>query len=97
MNTIETTAKIIENLRSLNGSEKQIAWAESLRNDKIKELVMRLHHDQGVDCEKILALFIPQGNVPMTGAMALVGKIEAKWWIDNRKLTTKQLIIAAQR
>ncbi|MGI5840148.1 MAG: hypothetical protein ACOX8W_10885 [bacterium] len=69
-------------LPALKGSEKQINWANSIRADLITGL------------EKIRALAI-EANQPQ----AIVGTIDAiinngsaKFWIDNRGYTPKQIV-----
>lgn len=78
--------KIISSLPQMTGgSEKQIAWAEKIRAEKM-ELLAR-------GCE--LALADAEGDADMTERMKekleLAARKSAVWWIDNRNMLTESV------
>lgn len=73
-----------QGLPSLVGTEKQVAWAETLRQKML------------ADIDELNAREVPkfQRNDPklLTAIHAIRSKTEAKWWIDHRGLCGFELI-----
>lgn len=61
-------------LAELEGSEKQIAWANKIRNEALYNL-LKLYKEKGGKLE--------QSSVDKVADM-INGKTAAKWWIENR-------------
>ena len=83
--TVTTVAETIEmNFSAINGTEKQIAWAEQIRCNAAKTILMQYPAEERRD-----------GFIGATES--LLNKISsAKWWIENRdKLTTANKIAQA--
>ena len=75
-------------LPALKGSEKQIVWAEKIRENSLKELASLLAHGK-MTIADLMAL----ENAPGEAATAqkIVLKDDASWWIDNRSLYINDL------
>lgn len=75
-------------LPALKGSPKQIAWAEKIRENSMKELASLLAHGK-----MTIADLMAMENAPGEAATAqkIVLKDDASWWIDNRNLYIKEL------
>lgn len=77
---------------TLTGSEKQIAWAEKIRKEKMESLDERFNglgknSPKNEKEEKMLADM----------EMHFINQISAAWWIDNRFMTSQDMCkIAAQ-
>lgn len=72
---------VVEGLPVLQGSEKQVAWAESIRQDKLGKLTgIEKEID---DCIKAGA---PDGSrdVLLDGVACIKAVDSAHWWIENR-------------
>lgn len=86
-------------LPALEGTPKQIAWAESIRAgyaEQIDQIKARLEAAGGLDtlrtqspAEKVAAF-----ERQLLCMDALLQKASASWWIDNRGKTLPQLIAA---
>lgn len=79
------------NLPSLEGSEKQIAWAEKIRADFIKIFEKSVNtyanatQEQREETKKALAAAPSTYNVNMfKKVVAVFEEKSAKWWIENR-------------
>ncbi len=82
-------------LPELNGSEKQIAWAETIRAKKITEIDKPLNdrdleylkkraHRQGIlDADKKIDIAI----------ISIKSKTSASWWVDSRDYNAKILLL----
>nr|DAP82251.1 MAG TPA: hypothetical protein [Caudoviricetes sp.] len=69
-----------KDLPSLNGTEKQIAWAESIRAEKIKQLKQTI--DKNINKEgELFEKFEKIVNDEV------INNTSAKYWIDNRDKT----------
>jgi hypothetical protein len=70
-------------LPALEGSEKQVAWAESIRRPAIERL-------RKVDTAELSPDLSPEAQAELRDALVLlvdeiVQQTSAKWWIDNRE------------
>lgn len=71
----------------LKGSEKMISWAEKIREELInkvnylKESLSFQNDDEKELSQKAFEKFFSQWKA----------EIEAKWWIDNRKMTVRDI------
>lgn len=73
-NAAAAAAKEARGLADLEGSEKQVAWANTIRENAYKALECLIPFSTN---EKTQAM--------MDGWKAMMdAKLEAKWWIDNR-------------
>lgn len=80
------TANAEAGLPPLTGSEKQIAWAEIIRKQKIATLDEELSkHDltDRIDKDRFNAALVNLRN-----------KADAKWWIDNRDMHVNRMLHA---
>ena len=71
-------ANLVAGLPPLTGSEKQIAWAETIRKFRID------HIDQLLTLSKPKAETIPQAKLAVEILEGWRGETRAAWWIDNR-------------
>lgn len=85
----------IENgLPALTGSEKQIAWARTIRAEKVTEIGKWFDTVRAkVPAEK-LELFEDQCAVTL---QSLFSKVSAPWWIDRRDQTGRSIASEAFR
>lgn len=96
----QTAAKSIE-LPVLTGTEKQIAWALSLRLEKYAELdkflaEARERGDQAVAAGKMTVDACSTNMVKIQKAAKLIkSNTEAKYWIDNRYSDVQSLMLVA--
>ena len=75
-------------LPELTGSPKQVAWAETLRAARIKELGKEDINDLAEDIEKSPA--------EVEQAIAKIRRTAAAaWWIENRNVSIDDLVLAA--
>lgn len=75
-------------LPELLGSEKQIAWAESIRLKALGEAQEAIEKNANT----------PERRAQVAPLMAqLKGENSAAWWIDNRKRTGVELLMALGR
>lgn len=77
-------ANIAAGLPPLTGSEKQVAWAETIRKQKIATLDEAIQHREmsaRVDKDRFFA-----------SVESLKNKSEARWWIDNRDTHVDRLM-----
>lgn len=77
-------ANIAAGLPPLTGSEKQVAWAETIRKQKIATLDEAIQHREmsdRVDKDRFFA-----------AVESLKNKSEARWWIDNRDTHVDRLM-----
>ena len=81
--SLKTIAECGYNLPALEGSTKQIAWAETIRG---KAVVWFLGHHP----EELMDKYRPALDKTIFNS-------SAKWWIDNREWTIKELIVKAVR
>lgn len=79
-------------LPALTGSEKQIAWARTLRAERMGDFSKMIDQMRGrvkpgaeTEFENTAASYMVQ----------LAGQSAAKWWIDGRDLTVQQLVAKA--
>lgn len=75
INAIAATAATRQGLPALAGSEKQIAWAATIRQAALEAVEKLPIKDSDLAQQKFAAL-----------KAALLGHIEANWWIDHRDL-----------
>jgi hypothetical protein len=74
-------------LPELTGSSKMLTWAEKIRAElinKVNYLKQSLKHDTDAEkdlSEKAFAIFFQEWQT----------RTEAKWWIDNRKMTVRDI------
>lgn len=73
-------------LPPLTGSEKQVAWAETIRKQKIATLDEELTKRELTD-----RIDVDRFNAAVVG---LKNKVDAKWWIDNRDTHVTRLLHA---
>ena len=73
---------------SLVGSEKQIAWAETLRRERVDAISeFRAQADEaGADWES------EQGRAVSRAIDHILAQAGAGWWIDNRGLHVRELL-----
>lgn len=73
-------------LPALVGTEKQVAWAETLRGDRIREI--RRHVEKAINPAEFSEMPITWQRVCDNSVAALVGMMRdrdsAAWWIDGR-------------
>ncbi len=75
-----------QGLPALTGSEKQIAWAESIRAEKQAELERLV--EQAAKSSPT-----PEQRQQFNDAIAAVlAETAASWWIDNRDRTARQIV-----
>lgn len=84
---LAAATKNTAHLPALTGSEKQIAWATTIRAEKVAEL-----DDLAAKCEAL------SDTVPAAQADAIRNAIQtarnqadAGWWIDNRNCSGREL------
>lgn len=74
----------------MNGTEKQIEWAEKIRAEWIANLLASIP-----DSHRPQAAAMIRGEIAAPGDMDIICKIyavsDAKWWIDNRHHTGRTL------
>lgn len=72
--------------RPLEGSEKQVAWAEDIREKALIEIARET-------CSRIRSYDEPIPGFDRFAAAvdALLAKTDASWWIDNRASGTAML------
>lgn len=88
-------AEAEHDLPSLTGSEKQIAWARSIRSNLITDLMAFLapmqakaeQIDQMADFERRVALVL----------QTVCAQTTARYWIDNKDMSVRVLIATAQK
>ena len=81
-------------LATLSGSDKQIAWARSIRSPQVTAVAAFVAKTRaGCPADK-LAAFEAQADAVMT---ALASKTEARWWIDARETTAGLLAARAYK
>lgn len=74
-------------LPELTGTAKMLTWAEKIRAElinKVNYLKQSLKHDTASEkelSEKVFTLFFQEWQT----------RTEAKWWIDNRKMTVRDI------
>lgn len=75
-----------DGLPALRGTERQVAWAEQIRQDKLVAL--------NAFADDYAAKGKPKTsqNVSMTAEYILHTKASARWWIDNRDSTARALV-----
>ena len=91
---------IKNNLPTLKGTKKQIAWAEKIRTQVIKEAERKINlciAKQGNQIEKYRNRAIKM-EVDYRQALAsyLLGKDSAEWWINNRLSHDDQITIKVE-
>lgn len=82
-------------LPALAGSDKQVAWARQIRADKLTAVTgffgrarpLTATPEQLADVDVKVAQTLT----------ALASKVEARWWIDNRELTARDIAILGAR
>lgn len=68
----------MNDLPQLTGSEKQIAWAEDIRERLVPELLeVRKKYSEARNSSEL-------GDTIVAGIDAILGVTSAKWWIDHR-------------
>ena len=72
-------------LPSLVGSPKQIAWAETIRGNKMQELDEELARNGALS------------DAGKTAVAKLHGIADAKWWIDNRGMLAMSMLASAYK
>jgi len=75
-------------LPTLKGTPKQIAWAEKIRANSLKELEGLLAHGK-MTITDLMAMQDAPGEAAV--AQKIVLQNDASWWIDNRNLYIKEL------
>lgn len=90
----------INNLPELTGSEKQVAWANSIRAKRIEGFKKYIKFDLLENLDAIMAT-VPEDKKELTLVKAnelianldrILGHTEAKWWIDTQtKISLEQL------
>lgn len=80
------TANAESGLPSLTGTEKQIAWAETIRKQKIATLDEEMSRRELTDRIDKDRFYVAVGN--------LKSKTSARWWIDNRDTHVNRLLHA---
>ena len=94
-NQIKEVEEKIATLPELTGSEKQIKWAISLRNDSIEnnmrkidksmnrigEILRNIDNDTG---NQLIAIQYKTAFLAMKNLENASTETSAKWWIDNR-------------
>lgn len=69
----------------LQGTEKQVAWAEKIRQTRFPQLIPWLESMKATGATRLHEKFAP--------ALEKLRKQDsAKWWIDNRDLNPKDLL-----
>ncbi len=86
---IEAAAETAD-LPALTGSDKQVAWATTLRADGLRKIDAELARIAELSGETI-----PQAAIDMVAAVK--AKTDASWWIDHRDESARMLIQAAQK
>jgi len=81
-------AKLYGEFAELEGSEKQVAWAQDIRQQQLKELAKAL-----LKRGKIADM--DQRGIAV--AQKLAGIKDAKFWIDNRTAGTNELLKAGMQ
>ena len=79
-------------LPQLVGSEKQIAWAETIRKDALASTRNTLAPREMVPADKLAAY-----DVLAKARKTLESEVSAKWWIDNRNTVNKYVANVAMQ
>lgn len=83
--------EIAHELQALTGTEKQIAWARSLRADKVAEIERHLETMQiRIPADKIEAFEVQCARI----WQAIAEKTGSSWWIDHRTDVAAALLSA---
>lgn len=93
MNTTEIISSTVE----MVGTEKQIAWAQDIRHEKMWDWDHESGrgHDGWRECER--PKFGKVRNNADEFAAEIFAITDAKWWIDNRTITIGALVGNAVR
>ena len=75
-------------LPKLKGSDKQVKWANDIRAGALAELADVFERN-----DQHMADHLHDGG-DMIAVLALIREASAKWWIDNRDKTAKQLALS---
>lgn len=82
-----------DGMAELDGSEKQVRWAKDIRHEMIAKVEGKLSIEEelmtGNESDENIAEFARRGALVVG---AIEGKTSARWFIDNRNLTSKQVI-----
>ena len=80
----------------LSGSEKQIAWAETIRASKIEQINKFLSDSYNLDCLKKRAdrrkIVDADKKIDMA-IISIKSKTSASWWIDSRDFSAESFIV----
>ncbi|MDD4422527.1 MAG: hypothetical protein PHD46_05785, partial [Eubacteriales bacterium] len=90
----EASAKVNQEagLPSLSGSEKQIAWAETIRANLLREIEkVTQSADRLSDPEEYFKRVGFSREVLAEATESIKQRTSASWWIDNRNATTREL------
>ncbi len=78
----------IDGLPELTGSDKQVAWATDIRLEAVRRLEQWFEQQRNVARTRGIELSLDQLNAHAaavaTQAAKVLGRTEAKYWIDNR-------------
>lgn len=86
-------------LPALTGSDKQIAWASSIRDTILATLTEQMSRLDALSAEQLEQAGQGVGALDKTRQVLDRVKAETKasWWIDNRDRTGRQAMIAARK
>lgn len=81
-----TTARL--SLPTLTGSERQVAWAEQLRADRVAQIERLLADAKGLTLAEGIAQMETEdtdaARTTLASLRAVLGMTEAHWWIERR-------------
>lgn len=86
-NAVSAAANAAAGLSALVGTDKQTAWAETIRQKKLTTLDNELGRGQITDTE-------PDRSRFLAAVAALRNQPQARWWIDNRDEFVMDLLAA---
>lgn len=92
------------NLPALEGTEKQIAWASSIRDKALagnkvlnKATIRMMLSMQGVSAAEAQDHLVALFDAQRAAREELEQQASASWWIDNRDRVGRHVAIALQR
>ena len=73
--------QLMSGLPVLQGSAKQVSWATQIRREQVGNVKEMLRNGDNPDYPS----WKPMNVREMEHAIAVLGHVEASWWIDNRR------------
>lgn len=91
INAQAAEAAVASALPTLQGSEKQVSWATTIRDGILKQFESRLAHFEQASDEQLGVNGIANREILRNVLTKLRSTTSAKWWIDHRNDSPQSL------